>query len=143
MVQFVLIMSMLLSFQGHAQLIGVEGEKNSFPSRIPELLEKLKSIEMKADPFYEEDFNQKTKNIENVMEIEKLYCSGEALDKDGHSILAEKKQLCMRELKKQYLDAMGVMFELKKKYLALIHTRQLERLGEIHAKLRANIEKNF
>jgi hypothetical protein len=49
----------------------------------------------------------------------------------------------MRELKKQYLEATNVIFDLKKKYLGLIHQRQLQKLGEIQKSLKADIEKNF
>jgi hypothetical protein len=83
------------------------------------------------------------KNIENAMEEEKLYCTGEASNKEGKTLPSAQKPLCMRELKKQYLEATNVIFDLKKKYLGLIHQRQLQKLGEIQKSLKADIEKNF
>jgi hypothetical protein len=38
---------------------------------------------------------------------------------------------------------METIFDLKKKYLGLIHNRQIEKLSEIQKKLKADIEKSF
>ncbi|HXH76495.1 MAG TPA: hypothetical protein VNJ08_16105 [Bacteriovoracaceae bacterium] len=143
MVQIILSFFLLMTMPAEAQFLGFGGKNGEFKSRIPALLEKLKAMDMKADSLYEESFNLGVKNIENGMEEEKLFCSGEAVDAEGKSLPPDKKQLCMRELKKHYLDAMSMVFDLKKKYLGLIHTRQVERMGEIHSKLKSNIEKNF
>lgn len=144
MVKTLLSLFVLLSFSAEAQFLGFGGDsKANLKSRVPELLEKLKGLEMKTDPHYEESFNQGVKGIETAIEEEKLYCSGEAVDSEGKVLAPEKKQLCMRDLKKQYLKSNEEIFELKKKYLELIHTRQMDRLDEAQAKLKSNIEKNF
>lgn len=144
MVQFILVSFLMISSNSHAQFLGFGGgDSGGFKSKVPELIDKLKSLEMKLDPQFEESFNQTVKSIENTIEEEKLYCSGEAADSSGKVLPADKKQLCMRELKKQYLESMVVVYELKKKYLEMIHSRHLDQLGDVHAKLKSNIEKNF
>jgi hypothetical protein len=143
MVKFILIVSMILSVNVQADLFEVETEKPANGTKIPVLIAKLKSLDMKDDPAYEESFNAMVKAIENGVEEEKLYCSGEATDAEGKTLQVDKKQLCMRELKKQYIEATMTIFDIKKKYLAFIHQRQLERLTEIQNKLKSDIEKKF
>lgn len=118
-------------------------QKSGHESKIAPKVEKLRSLEMKDGPEYEERFNQLVKAIEHSIEEEKLYCSGEIADDKGKILPPAKKQLCMRELKKNYVEATETIFELKKKYLGLIHQRQLERLTEIQKNLKMDIEKNF
>lgn len=136
------LLILVISFSAHADLFdfGADGGKDS---KIPALIEKLKGLEIKDDPAFEESFNQHVKAIENGVEEEKLYCSGEATDAAGKTLPPAQKQLCMRELKKHYLEATTTIFDLKKKYLGVIHQRQLEKLSEIQKKQKADIEKNF
>ena len=143
MVKSFLIFLMIFSLNVQADLFDFENEKSQNGSKIPALIEKLKNLDMKDDPAFEESFNATVKAIENGVEEEKLYCGGEAADAEGKTLPAEKKQLCMRELKKQYIEATMTIFEIKKKYLAFIHQRQLERLTEIQNKLKSDIEKKF
>lgn len=142
MVKFILILSCLFIFEAKADLFDFDSDKPR-ESKIPALVEKLKGLEMKEDPAYEEAFNQSVKTIENSMEEEKLFCSGEATDAEGKALPKEQKQLCMRELKKHYLNATMTIFDIKKKYLGFIHQKQLEKLTEIQKKLKADIEKDF
>lgn len=142
MVKFILILNCLFIFDAKADLFDFDSDKPR-ESKIPALVEKLKSLEMKEDPSYEEAFNQSVKSIENSMEEEKLFCSGEATDAEGKALPKEQKQLCMRELKKHYLNATMTIFDIKKKYLGFIHQKQLEKLTEIQKKLKADIEKDF
>lgn len=142
MVRFVLICSMLLSQLAYADLFEF-GSDSGRELKIPALVEKLKNLDMKEGPAYDDNFNQTVKAIENSIEEEKLYCAGEAPDEQGKTLPANQKQLCMRELKKHYLDAMDTIFELKKKYLAFIHQKQMDKLGEVQKKLKTDIEKNF
>ena len=142
MVKFILILSCLFVFEAKADLFDFDSDKPR-ESKIPALVEKLKGLEMKEDPAYEEAFNQSVKTIENSMEDEKLFCSGEATDAEGKALPKEQKQLCMRELKKHYLNATMTVFDIKKKYLGFIHQKQLEKLTEIQKKLKADIEKDF
>lgn len=131
----------LLCASAHAQIFGFGEEK--FKSGIPELAKKLKSMEMKSGPQFEEEFNQAVKDVQNAVEEEKLFCSGEAANTEGKTLGKEQKELCFRELKKHYLEAMDVVFVLKKKYLELLHAEHIEKLSEIQKKLAKDIEKNF
>lgn len=142
MARFILISFFVFSFAAHADLFDF-GKDKGLESRIPGLVEKLKGLEMKADPSYDEIFNQHVKAIENAVEEEKLYCSGEASNSEGKTLPANQKQLCMRELKKHYLEATETIFDMKKKYLGILHQRQIQKLGEIQKKLKSDIEKNF
>lgn len=142
MVKSLLIVSLFITFSAHADLFDFNSEGGK-ESKIPALVEKLKVLEMKDDPAYEQAFNLNVKAIENGVEEEKLYCSGEATDSAGKTLPPAQKQLCMRELKKHYIEAMSTVFDLKKKYLGFIHQRQVEKLSEIQKKLKADIEKNF
>ena len=131
----------LLSSSAFGQIFGFGEEK--FKSSIPELSKKLRGMEMNSGPQFEEDFNKAVKDIQNAVEEEKLFCSGEAADTEGKTLGKEQKELCFRELKKHYLEAMDVVFVLKKKYLELLHSEHIEKLTEIHKKLAKDIEKNF
>jgi len=139
MVRFILIFC--ISFHASADFLGFSAD--STKSKIPEIVAKLKSIEVEDGPIYEEKFNQLVKLIENSMEEEKLFCSGETADSGGKVLPNKSKQLCFRELKTHYLEAIETIFNLKKKYLGLIHNRQIEKLTEIQKKLKADIEKSF
>lgn len=132
----------LLSLNAQADFFGFGGSKK-YASRIPPLVEKLKSMKMSADPSFEDEFNKAVKGLENGIEEEKLFCSGEAGDQEGRVIPPDQKQLCFRELKKEYLEAVNVIFDLKKKYLGVLHKRQLDRLSEIQKQQNAEIDKNF
>lgn len=142
MVKTLSFLVLLLSFSAYADFLGFGGGDNP-QSQIPALIDKLKGLEMKVDPGYEDEFNKSVKALETRIEEEKLFCSGEMADSQGKVLPADKKQLCIRELKKSYLEATDIIHELKRKYLGMIHTRQVERLGEIHKKLKSDIEKNF
>ncbi len=142
MAQLILLVLFFLSLPASADLFDFAGEKSA-NSRIPVLVQKLRGLEMKDGPEFEELFNQTVKGIENAVEEEKLYCAGEAANASGKTVEPSQKQLCMRELKKAYIEATAVMFDAKKKYLGFIHERQLRKLSEIQTRLRADIEKNF
>lgn len=142
MVRSLLILSLFISFQASADFLGFKtGDDRK--SKIPDLIEKLKELKVEDSPAYEDNFNQLVKSIETSMEEEKLFCSGEVADSNGKVVPKESKQLCYRELKTHYLEAMETIFDLKKKYLGLIHNRQIEKLSEIQKKLKADIEKSF
>ena len=142
MVRFILALSLFLSLQAQADFLGFKIGDSS-RSKIPDLIEKLNKLEVEDSPAYEEKFNLLVKSIENSMEEEKLFCSGETADASGKVLPKESKQLCFRDLKTNYLEAMDTIFNLKKKYLGLIHNRQIEKLSEIQKKLKIDIEKSF
>lgn len=133
----------LFSFSAFADLFDFDDKKSGRQSKLPELIAKLKKMEVKSEPAFEEDFNQLVKSVENAIEEEKLFCSGESVDSEGKVLPAGQKQLCIRDLKKYYLEATEVIFDQKKKYLGIIHQKQLDRLTEIQKKTKTDIEKNF
>lgn len=142
MVKSLLAFSLVcFSLNASADLFGFGSDSRE--SKLPALIDKLNSLDMKQGSLYEESFNLTVKAIENAVEDEKLYCSGESADSEGKTLPASQKQLCMRELKKHYTEANTTIFNLKKKYLGLIHQRQIQKLDEIQNKLKADIEKNF
>lgn len=130
-----------MSLNVRADFLGFKTGGSS--SKIPQLIEKLKELKVEDSPAFEESFNQVVKSIESSIEEEKLLCSGETADANGKVLPKQSKQLCFRDLKTNYLEAMETIFNLKKKYLALIHNRQIEKLSEIQLKLKADIEKSF
>jgi hypothetical protein len=142
MVQALCVLVLLFSLTAQADFFGF-GDDKKFSSRIPPLVEKLKALKMKDDPSFEDEFNKAVKNVENGVEEEKLFCSGEAGDQQGRVIPQDQKQLCFRELKKRYLEAVNVVFDQKKKYLGILHAKQIERLSEIQKQQKSEIEKNF
>jgi hypothetical protein len=142
MVRIVLILCLLFSFSAFADFLGFKTGDDT-KSKIPDLIEKLNKLEVEDSPAYEDKFNQLVKSIETSMEDEKLICSGEIADSNGKVLPKESKQLCFRDLKTNYLSAMDTIFNLKKKYLGLIHNRQIEKLTEIQKKLKADIDKSF
>lgn len=142
MVRSLLVSLLFLSVTAHAQFFGFGGS-NKFSSRIPALMQKMRKLEMTTTPGFEDTFNKSVKELEVAAEEEKLYCSGEATDSEGKSLPTGQKELCFRELKKHYLEAMETIFEMKKKYLDLLHAQQIRKLIDVHKKLTSDIEKNF
>lgn len=142
MVRYILICSFLFSLSAHADFLGFKTDAER-QSKIPKLVEKLKSLEMEDGPVYEDNFNQSVKLIENAVEEEKLFCAGETADGNGKVISKDKKQVCFRDLKTTYLEAMDGIFNLKLKYFELIHKRQTAKLQDIQQKLKADVEKSF
>jgi hypothetical protein len=133
---------LLISSVAHADFLGFKTE-DGINSRIPDLIEKIKNLKMTAGPAYEESFNQLVKNLEVTVDEEKLYCAGEATDSKGKVVPRDQKQLCFRELKANYLEAIEVIFNMKKKYLGIIHNSQIDTLSEIQTRLKSDIEKSF
>lgn len=145
MVQTLLI-GFILAFSlttARADFFGFGSSGEKFQSKIPALIEKVKGLKISADPAFEDEFNRTVSSLENGVEEEKLFCSGEAQDEKGRILPKEQKQLCFRELKKKYLEAVSIIFESKKKYLALLHSRQIEKLSEIQKQQESEIEKSF
>jgi hypothetical protein len=142
MVRFLSLVCLFSLNTAQADFLGLGGE-STLKSQIPTLIEELRAVEVKVDPAYEDSFNEGVRKIENRVEQEKLYCTGEAVDSEGKTLTKEKKQLCIRDLKKHYVLAMDAIYELKKKYLGLIHKRQLKRMDDVQVKIKADIEKNF
>jgi len=143
MAKFILISLMLLSLPVRADLFDFVSGGEGSDSRIMLLIQKMKKLEMKEGPEFEESFNQIIKGIEVAVEDEKLYCSGESTNNKGKTLPASQKQFCIRELKKQYMEATNSIFEIKKKYLGFIHQKQIQKLTDIQKELNSDIEKSF
>lgn len=140
MVRFILVF--LLSASAHADFFGFGGDSEG-SSKIPGVIEKINALKLDGAGSFEDEFNKQVKALEAAVEEEKLFCSGELSDEKGRVIPADKKKLCFRDLKKNYLNGNQAIFELKKKYLELLHQRQLNQLTENHNRIKADIEKNF
>jgi len=143
MARLFLIFVLFWGMKVHADIFDfVSGSEGNDP-RIETLLTKLKSLEIKDGPGFEETFNQLVKGIENAVEDEKLFCSGESTNSEGKTLPISQKPYCIRELKKKYIEATKVIFEIKKKYLIFIHEKQLQKLNEIQTKMQTDIDKSF
>lgn len=79
MVRLICLISIIFSISAQADLFDFDDKKNGRRSKLPELIGKLKKMELKNEPNFEEGFNQLVKSIENAVEEEKLFCSGEVL----------------------------------------------------------------
>lgn len=139
---YLLPLILIFSLNARADLFGFGSDKKLL-SRIPALTEKLQALTMKGNLGYEDEFNAIVKSIETTLEEEKLYCAGEVSDAQGKVLAADQKQLCFRDLKKNYLNATAAIFEAKKKFLTHLHDQQQEKLTAIQKRLREDIEKNF
>lgn len=142
MVRSILILFFLVPSFAKADIFDFVSSEGA-ESKLVSLTKKLRNLEIKDTPDFEETFNGLVRGIETAVEEEKLYCSGEALNSQGKTLPPAQKQFCMRELKKQYLESTSTVFEIKKKYLSHLHARQLKKLGETQERLKADIEKNF
>jgi hypothetical protein len=136
-----LLLALFLS-SARADFLGFGGGESG-AGKLSALIPQLEALEVKVDPLFEENFNKTIKSIEQSVEEEKLYCSGEAADAQGKTLSKEKKQLCMRELKKQYSEAVSMIYKMKKKYLGMIHAKQMDQLDEIQSKVKTDLDKNF
>lgn len=142
MVKLFLVFVFSINFS-FANLFDFGAKRKEDESKITFLIEKIKKLEIKEGPEFEENFNNLVKAMEFTIEQKKLYCSGEAVDDSGKSISVGQSQFCMRELKNDYLNATQIIFEIKRKYLAIIHAKQIKKLNEIESSLKSDIDKNF
>lgn len=141
--KIILISSLLFSSLVSANIFDFTSSNSARESKIPELIKKMNNLEIKDEIVYEDSFNELAKALENTIEEEKLYCSGEAQDNEGKTLPVAQRQLCMRELKKLYIKGTTALYDLKRKYLGEIHKKQMKDLSDIQDKLKADIEKNF
>ena len=138
-----LVFLLALSQSLRANFLDFTSSSEMKNSSITLLVEKLKKLEIKDGPKFEEEYSQLVKALENAVDNEKLYCAGEVASSNGSTLPSNKKQFCMRELKNRYIEANKVIYEVKKNYLSFIYKKQLERLSEIQKDAQAEIEKNF
>lgn len=114
-----------------------------FTSKIPEVTEKLKKLKSPDLESFEEDFNLHIKELESLLEKEKSICTGEMSMENGEVVTKENRQVCLRKMKGHYLSALNIVYDLKKKYLNVIHRKQMTLLDENFKKIKEQFEKNF
>jgi hypothetical protein len=144
MAKYVLILFIFFnSFNSYSQFLGFGEEKKQFSSKIPGIIEKLSQLEIVATPQFESSFNDQIHDLEVVLDQDMLYCSGEAMGDKGKYISPDKKQVCIRELKQRYIEGVNLIFEIKKKYLALINEKHMESLSRIQKETLKSVESKF
>lgn len=143
MVRTVLI-SFLFSISAYAQFwnFGDKPETNG-ASRVQAELEKLSDLNIKAGGEFEDKFNQVMKSVNNILEEEKLICSGEVAGPNGILTSRDQKQVCFREMKKSYAQYIEKSFEIKRKYLGVLHQKKLEDLEKIKKSQLEQLERAF
>ncbi len=143
MVRTILI-SLLISSTAYAQFWNF-GDKpeTSGASRISKELEKLNELNIQASGEFEDKFNQVMKAVNNILEEEKLICSGEVAGPSGILTSRDQKQVCFREMKKSYAHYIEKSFEIKRKYLGVLHQKKLEDLEKIKNSQLQQLERAF
>ena len=142
MARFILgFLLFVMSFSAYSDFLGFSSSNSK--SKIPALTEKIKNLKVEQGPGFEDSFNQLIRSLEATLEEEKLYCAGESADSAGKVISKDQKQICFRELKSFYLEAIESVFAQKKKYLSIIHNSHLEKLNRIQSKIKSEIETSF
>lgn len=114
-----------------------------FDSKIPSLTAKFKELKVEEEARFEDQFNSLVKDLEQTLEKEKNICVGEMSTESGEIIPKENRQLCLRKIKEYYLVSFKEIHLLRKRYLTLVHKKQLEQLDENFEKLKAQFDKNF
>lgn len=114
-----------------------------FESQIPALTSKLKALKLEDDAKFEEQFNGLVGQLEQTLEKEKNICIGEMSTESGEIIPKENRQVCLRSIKGYYLTSFNEIHLLKKRYMTLVHQRQLQALDANMEKLKAQFDKNF
>ncbi len=114
-----------------------------FESKIPELTEKFKALKVEEEIRFEDQFNTLVKELEQTLEKEKNICAGEMSMENGEIVSKENRQLCLRKIKQHYLVSFTQIHLLKKRYLTLIHKKQIDELDENFEKLKSQFDKNF
>lgn len=137
MAKVFLIFSLLLS-QAYAQ------EKSFvFQSQIPGIGAKLKGLKLEDDLRFEDQFNLLVKELEQSLEREKNICLGELSTESGEIIGKENRQVCLRNIKGYYLTSLNEVHQLRKRYLTLIHQKQMKEIDENYRKLKEQFDKSF
>lgn len=112
-------------------------------SSIPEITTKLKALKLEADQQFEDQFNKLVRQLEQTLEKEKSICIGELSTESGGIISKENRPVCLRALKGHYLKSLDEVHQLRKRYLVLIHQKQLNELEENYNKIKTQFDKNF
>ena len=143
MVKAVLVFILFANF-AYAQFWNFGDKPNSTSTgRIQNHLEKLSDLEIKSSGDFEDRFNKIIKSIEDILEEQKLICSGEVAGPKGVLTSRDQKQTCFREMKKNYAQYIEKSFEIKKKYLGVLHQKKLDELEKIKKSQIDQLERQF
>lgn len=143
MVRFLLVL--ILSTQYAQAQFWNFGDKPSASGtgRIQLELDKLGDLNIQSGGEFEDKFNLIMKTVSNIIEEEKLICSGEVAGPSGILTSRDQKQVCFREMKKSYASYIEKSFEIKKKYLGVLHQKKLEDLDKIKKSQLEQLERAF
>jgi len=114
-----------------------------FQSQIPTLGAKLKALKLEDDTRFEDQFNLLVKELEQTLEREKNICLGELSTESGEVVGKENRQVCLRTIKGHYIASLNEVHQLRKRYLTLIHQKQMKELDENYQKLKEQFDKSF
>lgn len=118
-------------------------EAPQLESALPEITAKLKALKIETDPNFEEQFNKLVRQLEQTLEKEKSICIGELSTDAGGIISKENRPVCLRTVKGNYLKSLDEVHQLRKKYLSIVHQKQLKELDENYNKIKEQFDKNF
>lgn len=137
------MVKVFLIFQLILGLAWAQEKKTTLQSRIPELTSRLKALKLEDDLRFEEQFNLLIKELEQTVEREKNICMGELSTDGGEVVTRDNRQLCLRSIKGHYLQSINEIHQLRKRYLTLIHQKQMKELDDNFHKLKEQFDKNF
>lgn len=135
MVKLLLISTLILTVSAFGQA--------TFESKLPQLTAQLKTLKHEDDLKFEDQFNKLIKELEQTLEREKSICMGELGTDSGEVISKAERQVCLRKIKTHYLASLDEVHNLRKRYLTIIHQRQLKELDETYQTIKAQFDKNF
>ncbi|HLW58018.1 MAG TPA: hypothetical protein VKY27_11555, partial [Bacteriovoracaceae bacterium] len=92
---------------------------------------------------FEDQFNLLVKELEQTLEREKNICLGELSTESGEVVGKENRQVCLRTIKGHYIASLNEVHQLRKRYLTLIHQKQMKELDENYQKLKEQFDKSF
>jgi hypothetical protein len=144
MVKAVLVFTLFLSSVSYAQFWNFgDKPKPTGEGRIQAELDKLSDLNIQSGGEFEDKFNRIMKAVNDILEEEKLICSGEVAGPAGILTSRDQKQVCFREMKKSYAVYIEKSFEVKRKYLGVLHQKKLEDLEKIKKSQLEQLERAF
>lgn len=111
--------------------------------RVQAEIEKLSDLDVKIGAEFEDRFNRIVKTIDDILGEQKMICSGEVAGPKGILTSRDQKEVCFRDIKKNYSSYIEKGFEIKKKYLAILHQKRLEDLDKIKKRQIEQLESQF
>jgi hypothetical protein len=144
MVRSVLVLIFILSSSAYAQFWNFgDKPRPTGEGRIQAELEKLSDLKIQSGGEFEDKFNRIMKSVNDILEEEKMICSGEVPGPAGVLTTRDQKQVCFREMKKSYALYIEKSFDVKRKYLGVLHQKKLEDLDKIKKSQLEQLERAF